>query len=971
MPRFKVGIFLILVSPFSLAGGNPGMFIDNIKASEWADSLLITMSLEEKIGQLFMMDAYSDRGPAYNDELNGIITKYNIGGLVFFRSLPESEGMLTSRLSRNSRIPLLVGIESGWEELKWDDSLSSPPGPLALGAVCDNRLLYNAGSAAAHRLRLLGVHLNFVFVPDFSGETHRDIAKNRFFSDDSLMAAEKSVAYMQGMQDNGIMVASRNFPIQWIPRSGPKSVSYHPATGGNPQLYIFNKLVSAGLSGMTNAWPEKNSESEIAGRSSERHENLPANIHKITGFDGILFYTAGSHSDLEKSVDEFLSAGADIFLFPYNIQSTVNLVKKAIQTKKVKRSDIDGRVKKFLMMKFQAGLNDFNPIDPTPDTRIKREITDREIYGSVFAENSITLFKNSDSFLPVRDLDTLNFASLTFGSRDNLFQDMLGRYAPFRHYMIDEGQAGTEVFTDLYAQLENHNVIIAGINESLFSDDSQLQHAREALLFLSGLKSHARVVVVLFGSPALLKYFDGFNTLLCVYEDNVFTRTAAPQAIFGSIAVHGRCPVTLNEKWKAGFGLETPALDRLGFASPEQAGFDTEYLKYIDTIAMEAISLGATPGCQVLVAKNGKVVINRSYGYYTWDSTRRIDENSLFDLASITKVAATLQAVMILYERNIIDLDKKISCYLPELRNTNKEDIIIRDLLTHQSGLQPYIPFWKRTIKTESDRIKYYSESAGEYYDQLIIPGIYGSKILADSIWSWIVTSALRKKNDASKPYDYRYSDIGYYILHRMVERMVNQPLDEFLAQNIYDPLGLTTMAYLPGRKFMQDKIVPSSEDRYFRNSTLQGYVQDELAALYGGVAGHAGLFSNAFDLAILMQMHLQKGYYGGTRYFFPSTIDAFTEQQYRTNRRGLGWDKPDHSGNGLNPASAYAAESSFGHSGFTGTMVWADPEHELIFVFLSNRTFPDIENKKLSELEVRKRIQTVIYSSLMKHLNN
>ncbi|HLF35090.1 MAG TPA: glycoside hydrolase family 3 N-terminal domain-containing protein, partial [Cyclobacteriaceae bacterium] len=551
MPRFKLVIFLILISPFSLAGGNPGMFMENIKASEWADSLLITMSLEEKIGQLFMMGAYSDRGPVYNDELAGIITKYNIGGLVFFSGLPESDGMLTSRLQRNSKIPLLVGIESGWGELKGGESLASLPGPLALGAVGDNRLLYDAGSEAANRLRMLGVHLNFVSVPDFSDEAFIATAKNHFFSNDRLMSAEKSVAYMRGMQDNGVMVASRNFPSQWISRPGQGNGSYHPASDENSQLYIFKELVSAGLSGMTAEWPEKISVSKIVGHYNGRPENLPENIHKITGFNGILFYETRSNSDLERSVDEFLSAGADIFLFPYNIQASVNLVKKAIQTKKVKRSDIDARVKKLLMMKFQAGLNDFNQLDPAPAEWIKREENVRELFGSVFAENSITLFKNIDDFLPVLNLDTLNFASLTFGIRDHNFQDMLGRYAPFRHYTIDEGQADTEVFTDLSAQLENHNAIIAGINESLFSDDNNQQAAREALLFLGGLKSHARVVVVLFGSPALLKYFDGFNTLLCVYEDNVFTRTAAPQAIFGSIAVHGRCPVTLNEKWKA------------------------------------------------------------------------------------------------------------------------------------------------------------------------------------------------------------------------------------------------------------------------------------------------------------------------------------------------------------------------------------------------------------------------------------
>ena len=289
--------------------------------------------------------------------------------------------------------------------------------------------------------------------------------------------------------------------------------------------------------------------------------------------------------------------------------------------------------------------------------------------------------------------------------------------------------------------------------------------------------------------------------------------------------------------------------------------------------------------------------------------------------------------------------------------------MIIRDILTHQAGLWPYLPFWKETVKDSLIIGNYYSNHPELNFQYQISGGLYGSQVVQDSVWQWVKASKIRKKTPRT-PYDYKYSDMGYYLLQKLIEGFLNQPMEEFLQQNFYDPMGLNTLSYLPLCRYPLSRIAPTELDNYFRNTLVYGVVHDQGAALFGGVAGHAGLFSNALDLAKLMQMHLQDGTYGGVRYFQPGTIEKFTKKQYDNNRRGLGWDKPLQS-EWFGPTSEYASPGTFGHTGFTGTAVWADPEFDLIFVFLSNRIHPNADNRKLIKNNIRTRIQDIIYESI------
>jgi CubicO group peptidase (beta-lactamase class C family) len=482
---------------------------------------------------------------------------------------------------------------------------------------------------------------------------------------------------------------------------------------------------------------------------------------------------------------------------------------------------------------------------------------------------------------------------------------------------------------------------------------------------LGALQANHEVVLAVFGSPLWLASLNGFNTVVEGYDAGPMGHIL-PQTIFGAIAADGMLPLTVGG-YTSGSGDVLPDLQRLGYSYPEDVEMDSRVLEKIGEIAQEAITMEATPGCYVLVARKGKVVYEKAFGHLTYgDTLAPVTDKTIYDLASVTKVAATLQAVMFLYDRGMIDIYRKASYYLPRLRNSNKRDFTLKDILTHQAGLWPFLPFWAQTMKSGHYLPNYYDTVASIRFPYLVAEGLYASAAMRDSVWSWIVTSRIRDK-PVRTPYDYRYSDMGFYILHHLSESMLNQPMEDFLQQNLYEPLGATSTGYLPLRRFPKTMIAPTERDSLFRKRLLIGTVHDQGAAMLGGVAGHAGLFSNANDLAKLAQMLLQEGYYGGIRYYRPETVRLFTRKQFDTSRRGLGWDKGAQS-EWSSPTSLYASPATFGHTGFTGTCVWVDPEFDLVYIFLSNRVYPKMTNNKLLSLNIRSRIQDVIYQSIFSY---
>ena len=436
----------------------------------------------------------------------------------------------------------------------------------------------------------------------------------------------------------------------------------------------------------------------------------------------------------------------------------------------------------------------------------------------------------------------------------------------------------------------------------------------------------------------------------------------AGQMFFGGVSGSGHIPFSISGYLQEGAALRFEGGVRLAYDSPERRGLDARVLQKIDSIVSVSIQEGAFPGCQIAIVKDNALVYDRSFGYFTYDSIYQVEPTHLYDIASVTKVAATLQAVMFLQEQGLISLDEKLSTYLPELSETNKANITIRNILIHEAGLKPWLPFYQLTLEKDLLSPYVYQSEVDSAENRKTFGLYYPTPRQKEVVWQEIIDSELRSLKSGDSTYDYRYSDLGFMFLQMLVENVSGQPLDEFLDQHLYQPLGLHQTLFNPLTKFQKEVIAPTEYDYYFRNAQVWGTVHDQNAQVLGGVAGHAGLFSNAHELSKLMLMNLKGGTYGGYKFLHSPTMQHFTKQQKTGNRRGLGWDKPDTS---TPNTSTYASDLTYGHTGFTGTAIWVDPKYDLIYVFLSNRVYPSAENKKLMENNIRSKIQDVIYQAM------
>ncbi len=659
----------------------------------------------------------------------------------------------------------------------------------------------------------------------------------------------------------------------------------------------------------------------------------------------------------KKGYEEMLAflRGADFLISPKNIDAAIKSMAKVTKKEKMLAERLDQSVRKILSVKYDARLWQNKFIDT--DNLISRLHTpEAELLKLKLAEAAVTVARNDVELVPIQKIEDRSFVSVSLGEGDNNeFTHFLSKYNGFTHYAIKTLRDTVGLST----LIKDKDIIIVGLfpsSSSWVKDISDL---------INKLPSE-RVIMCSFSSATDLSYFEKIPTLIAAYSDEQGIPQAAAAVIFGGISAQGKLSVNISDSLSAGKNIKTKAIQRFAYSLPEDVGMNSIMLKRIEPIAQEAISIGATPGCQVLVAKDGKVIYEKSFGSLSYDKKIPVSDETIYDLASVTKVSATLQTVMYMQEKGLIDINKKASVYLPELKGSNKEDFIIKDILTHQAGLWPYLPFWAETVKDSLVTKKYYNHEASDEFPFPVAENLFASKSMKDSLWQWIIKAKIREKPPRTV-YDYRYSDMGFYIMQHLAEKMLGQPMDEFLQKNIYQPLGASTLGYLPLRKFPATQIAPTEKDTLFRKSLLVGYVHDQGAAMHGGIAGHAGLFSDANDLAKLGQMWLNQGSYGGVQFFKPETINFFTAKQYTDSRRGLGWDRPTLS-DWNNPVSMYASSRTFGHTGFTGTCIWVDPEFNLVYVFLSNRVNPDMNNTKILNANIRPRIQDVIYQSIFEY---
>ncbi len=948
---------------FSLYLAIPGLSAQDLK-SHWVDSVFQTLSPQEKIGQLFMIPISSYADPGEMDELKRQIKVYHFGGLFITRGGPESHVSMINQLQALSEVPMLVAINAEWGLGQTMDSTLSFQKPLVLSALANDSLVYATGAEIARQLKILGIHINFAPHADIDIPSENSPIALRYFSNDKKRVANKSVAFMKGLQEHGVIACAKHLPAEeknTLPdQNQTEAISFDLNRLDTLDFYPYQQLINEGLGGMLTT--------HLHFSAAEKKGLVPASISEIfiseilkkkTGFKGLTFteipYLQSAAGKKRAGETELLAfrVGNDILISPLKPREAIRKIMKAMKKNPMLKSQLEVSVKKILEAKYAVGLASSKTV--SPDNLASRLTSDEAIFlKHQIAKATVTVVRNASSSIPIKILDNKRFASLTVGKGEqNEFNHYLAKYADLRYHSV----LSISDTLGLNQKLRQADVVIISLFPSLIT--------KEISSFIKQLASTREVILCNFGSPFLLNDFEGLPTIIEAYTEEAWMPKLAAQVIFGGVSAEGVLPINAGSL-PIGQGLKTSALGRLEYTLPLAAGMDNLTLNKIKFIAQEAIDSGATPGCHVLIAKDGKVVFEQSFGSLTYENKISVTDETIFDLASLTKVTATLQAVMFMYEKGLIDINKKISVYLSELKESNKKDFVIKDILTHQAGLWPFLPFWAQTVKESQPLPEYYSSTASEDYPFPVADNLFASKNMKDSLWQWIINAKVREKPDRT-PYDYRYSDMGFYMLQHLAEKLLNQPMDDFLAQNLYEPIGSYTTGYLPLKQFPAERIAPTEDDKLFRRSLLRGYVHDQGAAMQGGIAGHAGLFSTANDLAKLGQLWLQKGSYGGLQIFKPETLEFFTQKQYENSRRGLGWDKPvlsDPSG----PTSLYSSQKTFGHTGFTGTCIWVDPEFNLVYVFLSNRVYPDMNNNKLLNANIRPRIQDVIYQSIFNH---
>ncbi len=936
----------------------------------WVDSVYNSLNINERIGQFFMVAAYSNKDEAHAKEIERLIKEYKIGGLIFMQGGPAREIVLTNRYQALAQTKLLIAIDGEWGvAMRLKDSTIAFPYQLTLGAIQNNKLIERMGVEVAKQCRRLGIHVNFAPVVDVNNNPKNPVINFRSFGEDIGNVADKGVAYMKGMQNEGVMACAKHFPGHGDTDSDSHlslpviNHNYHRLD--SLEMYPFKKLIENGVGSIMAAHlfiPALDSTPQMP--TSLSRKVVTGILKQQLGFKGLVFSdalnmkgAAGAGEPGEVCLMAFL-AGNDVLLFADDIPKSIELIKKALKDGDISEAEFESRCKLLLTAKYDAGLYDWKPISTKNLSNELNTPVAKQLIQELYA-NALTLAANKDSMLPFKTLHQDTFASVSIGaSKQTKFQESLSLYGRIDHYQISK-TADAAGYQTLKSKLGNYSKVIVSFHDMSQYASKNYGINQSSLNFLKQLSATTQVVVVVFGNPYSLKYFEGQDWVLVAYEENDNTQHLAAEVLFGARPALGKLPVTISAKYSYGIGMSTQPVGRLQYTLPEAVGIASIDLEKIDSLALQAINDRATPGCQILVVKDGKVIYNKAFGHHTYDTTQPVLTSDLYDLASITKVAATTISLMHQHDENKFFINRKLAEFIPELEDHELGKAYARDVLTHHAGLKPFIPFYARTLK-DSVFAVCYRVNEDSVYCLKVTDNLFMRMDYRDTIINAIYSTKLNRNPS------YVYSDLGFMLMKEVVESQVKDNYPHFLDTTFYAKLGLPTMGYKPTERFPLTRITPTENDKYYRNTLVHGYVHDQGAAMLGGIAGHAGLFSSANDLAILFQMLLNRGEYAGVRYLHPTTVSEFTKQWDSRSRRALGFDKPEPTGSG-GPTSNLASKYTFGHSGFTGTCVWADPENDLIYVFLSNRVYPDAENRKLITGNVRTNIHDVIYNAVRK----
>jgi beta-N-acetylhexosaminidase len=960
-------------------------------AKRWVKKKFKKLSKDQRIAQLMIIRAHSNLGPDHVAEVVDQIKKYNVGGLCFFQGGPVRQAMLTNMYQSIAKTPLMISIDAEWGLGMRLDSVISYPRQLMMGAIPDAKLIYEFGKAVGEQCKRMGIQVNYAPDVDVNNNPLNPVINDRSFGEDKYKVALFGVQYMKGLQDMGVMATAKHFPGH-----GDVSVDSHKdlpvinksrAELDNLELYPFNELIKAGVGSIMTAhlWiPAIDTTTNLP--SSLSYRNVTGILRNDLHFNGISFTDALEMQGVAKFFPKgdasvmSLIAGNDMLCLPGDIPGSIAKVKEAIKEGRLTWDDINAKVKKVLLAKYHLGLNNLQPIQT--ENLVADLNAKTNAIRAMISENALTLLrKQNPASFPVAKGKKVAYVSIGAAGENTISTGMRNIYQADIYQFGSKAAIGAQLMDDKTSVIpadksdstaaqqlintirqKNYDVVIVGLHNYSRRPANNFGLSNAAVYLMNGIQQPNTVTLV-FGNPYAIKNIGNASNLVACYEDDDLTQQAAMQLLQGNIQPKGKLPVTVTNELNFGDGIVYnnyfPAV------APSAVGMNADSLAKIDLIAKDAIEKGAMPGCVVLVAKDGKLVYHKAFGYTNLDKKEPVTKDMVYDLASVTKISATTVSIMKLYEQGKIDLDKTLGDYLPWTRGTDKAPLKLTDILLHQAGLNPFIPFYRETIDTTTGLPKpqYFVHAQDDAHQTRVAEGLYLRNDWQDTLYKRILTSKL------TAPNKYVYSDNDFIFLGKIVEAVSGKPLNEYARETFYQPLHMSTTGFRPRETMPLDMIVPTEEEKHFRQQLIRGDVHDEGSAMFGGVAGHAGLFSDAYDLSQLYQMLLNGGELNGVRYLQQSTVDKFTAYSSNVSRRGLGFDKPekDNATRKEPYPSASASAETFGHTGFTGTCVWVDPKYKLVYIFLSNRVTPTRNNTKFGQMNVRPNIQEAIYSAIGK----
>ncbi len=992
MKRFILSSLLIFVTVSTIvAEKHPSLYntVNRTAMNKWVETTMQQMSIEERIGQLFVAGIETDTGEYNRKKIKNIIEKCHVGGLLFAKGTSIKQLTLTREAQNISKIPLFITMDGEWGLAMRLTDTPTFPRNMTLGAIQDDSLIYEYGREMGRACRRMGIHVNFAPVLDVNSNPQNPVIGNRSFGEDADNVSRKAIAYARGLEAAGVMAVGKHFPghgdthedsHQTLP-----SVQRNISMLQSCDLQPFSRYIDAGLSGLMVAHLHVPALDTISGKPTSLSRIIVSDmLQKNMGFDGLIFTDALEMKGAVSKTPalDALLAGNDVLLKPLDIQVQYNSLVSAYHEGKLPKKIIDKHCRKILEYKYILGaVTDTVP----PLQSLYKELNTQHTHALIrqLSSRAITVVKNKEELLPYTALGNNTFGVISIGKhKATPFIARLQEYAPVSYIGNLSPDIDDKQRKNIIKSIGNHTRTIVAIYSAL--DD-------EVELALKNLKKIPNTTLVFFTTPYQASQYSELIThcdaAILAYEKGDVIQACCAETLFGGNKTDGRLPVSIGTLFPCGHGIDIKAT-RLGHALPEEVGINSDILTQVDSLAIEGIDSMAYPGCQILIARHGKIIYDRTFGHLDYTKTHAVGVNNLYDLASITKAMGTLPAIMWLNDHEQVRLNAPLCLYLPEMRDYGLQAITLRQTLMHESGLPSGISLRRLLFDPDSypasllkhgrdseyriqvdkewyahkdARLKssFITHKKSLLYPTPIAHGLYGKEGLGDSIWHTILSVT-------RKDIRYKYSDLNFVILQKIVERVSGEPLDRFIEQRLLRPIGAYHTTYCPLQKFDKNDIAPTEEDNLFRRQLITGYPHDELACFMGGVSGNAGLFSNARDMAKILQMIQNGGTYGGEEYFEPTTISLFTTEKSTFSRRGLGFDKPNTDDPTKSPTCEEAPATVYGHTGYTGTAFWVDPDNDIIYIFLCNRVHPHRWNTKLMDMNIRTRIQSVIYRSLL-----